>query len=151
MHWKSLHTFLLAGPPAGLASLLILMFIHDPTEAKYLEGLASIPVILLVGLPFSYIFGLAPAAISGLLHGVLVANGWSGISHSGAASFFIGAVVGTIGCAIFLPILGPGDLFNYYFLIGIGAPAGGACAILVRRRENRANNSFKPNSPRESA
>jgi len=147
IHWQSVRWFLVAGPPAGLLAFLLLIPLADPTELLDLEGLASLPMTVIIGLPFAYLLGLLPALIAGLLFGAAVPRVGFLLHGKRLPSFLAGAFSGVLGCTIFLSFFGFDENSGYLPLFWASCFAGGSCALVVRYRVMRANQML----PRDAA
>lgn len=125
--------FAFAGPPIGAASVILaILAFRLPGTPPDLTGMPVLSVLAM-----SYVLGLVPAIIAGLL--VASRGLWSG------ASF--GFTMVTASLAMFLPILAYGLLapvfgstipINLHLLLlaglGIGAyPAAAVCWLIARR------------------
>jgi hypothetical protein len=121
--------FALVGPIVGSAVGLLLMILFSGK----ITSLADAGSMSFVTLIFGYVFGLPPAALTG------VAVAWSMKAQPDRSSVLLGTIWGTIWAAAagwLIASLGDGSsfLFTIALLALIGATAGLVCGWLVRAR-----------------
>ncbi|MDF2118124.1 hypothetical protein PY365_21350 [Roseiarcaceae bacterium H3SJ34-1] len=71
-----IFVFVLLGPPIGVIAYIAAMIVWDIGNFE-LRSLLGIPVILIVGMPLSYLFGALPALYAGVIVGL-----WPRVSGS---------------------------------------------------------------------
>jgi hypothetical protein len=129
---RHVRTYLLVGPPAGFTSVLLLM---TATAGSRPEGLGLPLLILLVGLPFSYVLGAVPALITGLV--TLKLRWWPKPLYVLAATG-VGAVASGVSGDLLIRATSPANanVGSVVVLSLVGAIAALVCALMTMRRPN---------------
>ena len=151
-NWRIVAWFALIGPPVGGAvvglSIEIPGLIADPSFS------AVVSLVSLVGAAaaFSYIGGLIPAFLSGIIASVLWGCYPARLFGSWLTRAAAGASIGYRVLWLFLQLpTGSSVSFGDGALFSVVGAAGGAVAGLVAGRWVAPNNSFKPTPLRGAA
>ena len=136
------------GPPIG--SLLFWMAILASSIAERDGGAFTVAFgTIIFLLPYSYIFGLIPAVLSGLIVGPFRPS-----IHSWPRYFGVGLICSlvSLACGAVLTLLFDESIADVTFLAAFFfGPAFVAGTVVARLWGHRPNNSFKPKPLRGSA
>ena len=138
-NWRVVLTFSVAGPPVGA---LVLMLLLEGSAAG--RGWFAGPYIsLAIVLGASYIAGLLPAVVAGLIASPI----WA--SHRVRQTWWIRSAIGAaLGYVVMLLVLyeqfGNPEVFGDPLVFASLGAAGGAVSGLVAGQWAAPNNSFKP-------
>lgn len=133
-HWRRLVrravAYALIGPGVGTGLIALLMVLGhwqgDGPDA--LLALAALPVLLLVGYPL----GFVPAALSGLLHGLLSPHDSAGGMRPVALAALSGGLVIAVIYGVLVSRMSPGTLQAWASSVGVGLGFGALCGGLTQ-------------------
>jgi hypothetical protein len=127
--WKTITVFALVGPLIGCLLGLVTV---APASGK-ITSLADLASMAFILVPFSYVFGLVPAALTG------VAVAWARANNPQVSSARLGAIWGALSAGVAgLAVAwmadggGLGFAFTVLWFAAMGAAAGFVCGRLLR-------------------
>ena len=140
--WRVPLLFTTIGPPIG--ALIWLSTTQGASGyASFGQALADALIFLVVAIPMSWVFGLVPAVLTGLLLSVTSAFAPTALTRRKFVVVLLGAVLGYIATLAFKWLaFNMEDLSGSLPLEEIGALSAAACSVLVRTAWVSPNKSF---------
>lgn len=149
--WRILLLFVTIGPPIG-ALIWLATTPSGIDHSSFVQILADGLIFLAAAVPISWVFGLVPALVAGLLLSVACAFMPTGLAQRKIVVVLLGAALGYVATLTFKwLVFSMQDLDGTLPLEAIGALSASVCSVLVRTAWVIPDSSFKPKTLRGSA